>query len=250
MTERTEWDNLVDDYTEKVISPFYSTESTCKFVNMFPAEFAGAILDLGCGKGYLISNLEKRYGDSVKLSATDISFDMLNSFSDNKFSVCQSSASNLPFFDKCYNLVTAVNSIIMDDPVVRENSFKEIKRVLKPSGKLIALFPSNENHYEQLYHLKKQYQKDGDNENDAINKVYEDINERLFDPIGGYVNIQDFTLRIKLYSKFELEDILNEIGFVNISIEPFRYPDSMVQNLNLTSGSNGIYDWFVTASVK
>lgn len=138
----------------------------------------------------------------------------------------------------------------MDDPLVRNSSFVEIHRLLNSGGTFVALFPSNENHYEQMYYLKKTYEDKGCLETEAIELVYDELNNRLYDPIGGYINIANEDLRIKLYSKFEIFEILKEVGFENIEIKPFPYPETMINELGLISGFNGVYDWFITATVN
>lgn len=255
MMSNSKWDNLVDNYTKRVVSPFFSKETIKRLLDLFPQKISsGNIMDMGCGKGYLINHLLERYNHSSKYFGIDISGGMLSSakdtINDKNVQLVQSSSGNLPFVSKSFNLICAINSVIMDNPVVRKNAFIEISRILNIDGLFLALLPSNENHYEQMYYLKKMYEDKGCSESDAIESVYEELNERLYDPIGGYINIANEDLRIKLYSKFEIYEILNETGFKNIEIKPYFYSETMINELGLISGRNGIYDWFITASVN
>lgn len=249
---KSEWDKLVTNYSKRVISPFYSQESRNEFLKLIPEKVNPIkTLDVGCGKGYFNKLLSETCIGQNKFSGIDISFDMIKSAKENvelELELCQSSAGNLPFQDSSFTLVAAINSIIMDNPFVRDNAFKEIKRVLASEGDFIALFPSNENHNEQLYYLKKGFENEGFEEGDAISMVYEDLNDRLYDPIGGYVNIANEDIRIKLYSKYEILDLLSSHGFENISVKHYLYPDKLVDDLGFVAGRNGIYDWFVSAS--
>lgn len=246
------WDNLVECYIEKVISPFYSEENATKLLSLIIPEISnGRVLDLGCGKGYLLKKLFNNCNDTTILLGTDYSQEMVRYAKKcyNKNVICQSSADYLPYNHSCFDITISINSIIMDEPKIRNRSFEEAFRITKSGGKFIALFPSNENHSEQMFYLKRQFEADGYSEQEAIGLVYDELNERMYDPIGGYINITNEDLRIKLYSKFEIVEILNKTGFKNIKIIPFKYSDTMVDELGLISGINGLYDWYVTASV-
>lgn len=97
------------------------------------------VLDIASGTGDLTLELLKLNPD--KIFATDISKNMLEiqraKISDSRLTLIQSDASNLPFEDNYFDLVTIGFGIRNFEDL--DSSLNEINRVLKKEGKLVIL---------------------------------------------------------------------------------------------------------------
>lgn len=97
------------------------------------------ILDLASGTGDLTKELLKLNPD--RIIAADISGKMLEiqsqKISDKRLELIQASADNLPFEDNYFDIITIGFGIRNFEDLGK--SLREIRRVLKPNGKLIIL---------------------------------------------------------------------------------------------------------------
>ncbi|HMQ69593.1 MAG TPA: ubiquinone/menaquinone biosynthesis methyltransferase [Ignavibacteria bacterium] len=97
------------------------------------------ILDLASGTGDLTKELLKL--DPQRIIAADISSKMLEiqsqKISDQRLELIQANADNMPFDDSYFDIITIGFGIRNFEDLGK--SLKEIRRVLKPDGKLIIL---------------------------------------------------------------------------------------------------------------
>lgn len=98
-------------------------------------------LDLGCGSGYMVSEIAKSY-PNVEYTGIDIYAKAIKHakkiYPNIKFKVA--SASNIPFKNKSFDLILFYETIEhVEDPQI---CLKEIKRVLKEQGHLILTMDS------------------------------------------------------------------------------------------------------------
>ena len=95
------------------------------------------ILDIGCGTGIVIKRMEK-YGKVVGIDMSDESLGFCKVRGIK--SVIKADATNLPFDDNTFDLITALDVIehIKNEDLV----ISEISRVLKNNGKVIATVPA------------------------------------------------------------------------------------------------------------
>ncbi|MDQ3021733.1 MAG: ubiquinone/menaquinone biosynthesis methyltransferase [Bacteroidota bacterium] len=102
----------------------------------FPAD---NILDVASGTGDL--TLELLSLDAKKIYASDISVNMLkiqkSKITDNRLKLIKADASNLPFENDYFDIVTIGFGVRNFDRL--EKSLNEIKRVIKPGGKVVIL---------------------------------------------------------------------------------------------------------------
>ncbi|MBN1602151.1 MAG: class I SAM-dependent methyltransferase [Chitinispirillaceae bacterium] len=245
------WNSISEDYFEKVLTPFSNSFSTKLFFSKFTIEETIArVLDAGCGNGYFLKELISRYPHLTKPAAIDFSDKMLENARKRIGSCVQlicSKMEYLPFAGNSFDYIFAINSLIADDRSVREWSFKELNRVLNSSGKLILLLPSLESYWEQLHVARENFISDGMDEKQAVWEVYDTINKRLFDPIGGYVNVENSALRIKLYTRWEIRKNIEAAGFSNVMIDRYQYSYEHCTKHNLICSNEGLFDWFVIA---
>lgn len=250
-SQTNHWDYLSSGYREKILTPFANKCTTDLFFSLLaPEVLSGKIIDAGCGNGYFLQELLSRKPLEYKPVCLDLSHKMLTSATSvlgNSACMIRAELNALPFLDSSFDRAFAINSILSDKRSTREETFKELYRILTAQGKLILLLPALESYWEQLHIIRERFVEDGLDEQQAIWSVYDLINERFFDPIGGYVNISGSSLRIKLYTHSEIEIILQKTGFSRFEIKKYAYPYELCTEAGLTCSKNGLFDWFVIA---
>ncbi|WP_446899074.1 class I SAM-dependent methyltransferase [Clostridium sp. LBM24168] len=145
------------------------------------------ILDIGCGGGKTINRLAGLI-KSGKVIGVDYSKDCVewskefNSqfIKEGRVNVYNSSVERLPFKDGQFDLITAVETIYFWPDLI--NNLKEIKRVLKPSGKFVI-----------------------------INEMYMDNNSEE--------QYEEYVDKMNIYTPEELYKIMAKIGYKDIKME-------------------------------
>lgn len=266
--QRDYWNSVSACYKGTIISPFANERSEKDFIaavkkllntrrwNNKDGSDSAWFLDDGCGNGYLLPFLTmNQFGqDTRKTNVIGIDFSpkMVRSATEHchnknvsaRFAIAD--YSNLPFPCDSFDVIATINSMLAVDRAVRFAAFAEMHRVLKKCGVMVGLFPSNENHIEYAYRIKEGFISENCDEKTSLEMVYNELSERRYDPIGGFIDMENGDLRIKLYSRIELEDILDFHSFNILSIGKFHYHESVAEQFGLTQG-RGIFDWLVLA---
>ena len=106
------------------------------------------ILDIGCGSGLNIKRLHqkspkaKTYGVDYSSTSVKKSKKLNNHLVQNgEIEVMEANVQNMPFEDDTFDVVTAFETVYFWPTIVE--SFKEVKRVLKPNGKFCAVLDAN-----------------------------------------------------------------------------------------------------------
>src|SRR5579859_3088750 len=106
------------------------------------------ILDAGCGTGFMLSWLRRKYGQNEQVVGLDISRDALGfSRRRGEHSLVQASVANLPFPGNVFNLVVSFEVLDWFPPEMAATAFSELARVLKPGGVLFIRLPA----FQSLY---------------------------------------------------------------------------------------------------
>ncbi len=100
-------------------------------LNLIPRVKNG--LEIGCGPGWLLNASKKRFEKAI---AIDISFPMLRYAARYSNSILRANAECLPFKD---NEFDAILSNLPSDFILKLNTWKEVKRVLKRGGIFVCL---------------------------------------------------------------------------------------------------------------
>lgn len=104
-----------------------------KLLAHFPLPQGGSVLEVGCGKGYLLYELSLLRPD-LKLKGLDVSdYAIQNSKPEIKESLVLGDARELPFQDKEFDLVISLATIYFLDEPGAEKALREIERVGKKS---------------------------------------------------------------------------------------------------------------------
>jgi len=101
---------------------------------------AGTLVDVGCGPGYLVGSINRRFPDA-RIIGMDISRDMLcmaiSNFPDGSIAFCRGDAQALPFPDDGIDFIISTGAFHHWPNGLR--SLQEFHRVLSPGGQLLIL---------------------------------------------------------------------------------------------------------------
>jgi protein-L-isoaspartate(D-aspartate) O-methyltransferase len=111
--------------------PGYWTSVAKKMIKKYKLNSKSKILDIGCGKGFLLYELKKILA-SRNIYGVDISkYAIKNSHPEVKSNLILSSSTNLPFPKSYFDLVFSINTFHNLYIYDLENSIKEMNRVAK-----------------------------------------------------------------------------------------------------------------------
>tara|TARA_Y100000766_G_scaffold172085_1_gene147721 strand:+ start:231 stop:884 length:654 start_codon:yes stop_codon:yes gene_type:complete len=114
-------------------NPKFWTNVVVDFVDYYDLKDNSSILDVGCGKGFMLYDF-KKFNKSFKLKGIDISqYAIKNSMNEVKEDLLVGSADKLPFNDNSFDLVISINTIHNLDELNCAESLREIERVSKKS---------------------------------------------------------------------------------------------------------------------
>lgn len=147
------------------------------------------ILDIGCGGGRTIATLAENNPDG-KVFGIDHSPDCVRwsteynqpLVEEGRVEVFHASVEKMPFRDNFFHLVVAVETIYFWPNIL--NSFKEVRRILKPGGKFLIV--------NEMY----------------LSEAFRERNEECM-----------ATERMTIYSPEQLEQLLKDAGFTDIALD-------------------------------
>jgi ubiquinone/menaquinone biosynthesis C-methylase UbiE len=168
----------------------------------------GAIVDVGCGPGYLLQVIAMEWPKS-KLKGVDISKEMVERAGANFDSLGlggraefkEGSADHLPFEDQTQDFVVSTLSLHhWDDP---ESAFNEIYRVLKPGGQMLILDLRRD--ARRMFFWLIWFA-----QNVALRIIGIDAMRRINEPIGSL---------LASYTSQEIREIVSKTGFSDYEVE-------------------------------
>lgn len=157
-----------------------------KIINMYSYY---SILDVGCGPGVMLARIMNQRGD-VNACGIDISDKMImkaNELLKNRAELIAGDADRLPWDDNAFDVLVC-NASFHHYPEPYK-VLQEMKRVLKPTGRLIIAdpwWPGIIRYFINLY-LKTPFNIDGDYKIYSEKEIMKLLNECGF-KIGNYVN--------------------------------------------------------------
>ena len=119
-------------------NPKYWSETVKLFIEKYDLNEKSSVLDVGCGKGFMLVDLLKAI-PTLDLSGIDISsYAIENSHESIKNRVKVANCLNLPFEDNSFDLVISINTIHNLDELGCIKSLQEIERVKKKYSYLVV----------------------------------------------------------------------------------------------------------------
>jgi ubiquinone/menaquinone biosynthesis C-methylase UbiE len=125
---------------DKILGPVYFEPYAIETANRVAKFGAKSILEIACGTGRVTNHLRKILPEEIKITATDISVDMLAVAKEKLSSTKnifwkEADAMNLPFDSHSFDVVVCqFGAMFFSD---RKEGFSEVNRVLEKNGKFI-----------------------------------------------------------------------------------------------------------------
>jgi ubiquinone/menaquinone biosynthesis C-methylase UbiE len=144
-----------------------------------------------------------------------------------------------------FDIVFAVNSILMPSVKDIKKSIAEARKTLKKNGRLIAVFPSLESVLFKAM-LAYDYELKRCSHKKAKDRACRNIDHKKYDFILGFMEEEG---KQKHYYKFEIEYRLKEAGFRSIEFERIEYPWKVFCEKYFMKFRNKpmMWDWLATA---
>jgi ubiquinone/menaquinone biosynthesis C-methylase UbiE len=128
------------------------TNTVADFKNHWNLTENSSILDVGCGKGFMIYDFLQLIPNLIKINGIDISkYAIENSKKEISKFVQVANANNLPFDDNSYDYVISINTIHNLDLLNCKKAIKEISRVSKKGSFLTVDAYNNEEDKKRMY---------------------------------------------------------------------------------------------------
>lgn len=121
------------------------------FVDYYRLKDNSKILDVGCGKGFMVYDFKRLY-PNFEVKGIDISdYAIKNGMNEIKNEICVGSCDSIPFEDNYFDLVISINTIHNLDIDGCAKSLKEICRVSKKHKFVIVDAYSNNQEKERMF---------------------------------------------------------------------------------------------------
>ena len=194
------------------------------------------ILDIGCGDGYWTNYFSKSAKKIIGIDPNKEDVEIAKKRAKQNVVIMTGQAEHLEFADTTFDKVVSV--CVFEHLLSDINSFKEIYRVLKKNGKLLATVDSlnapNISNEHIKWHLKQCY----------CNQLYDEksISEKL-----ASVGFTDIKIKYISCSKLSIKwEIFNEqYGILSFCFVPVMYP--LIRLVEMNISKNYGYKLFVKA---
>lgn len=183
----------------------------------------GFVLDLGCGPRGLLLNDIQRCGDIV--IGLDFSWEMLSKartfFSGTL--IC-SDARALPFQENAFDSVTAINSILPPERPDVVIMFREIGRILRPDGRLVAYLPSYD-YGTKCIAAGMSLKRDAENFREWDNNGWQcQYTENILENLMQEANFSSWHVENEVFNKEEEVQDANRVYGIDLSFDFSRLP--------------------------
>jgi SAM-dependent methyltransferase len=237
-------DYFLDPYGPDVENPLWAALAAVPD----PANKTAA--DLGCGIGPLLPCLAERFR---RVIALDFAPEMLKAA---RARLTPKSAARVSFYERSMHdlddlagqldVAVAVNSLVMPDVRLIDNTLRGIRASLTPGGQFLGVVPSIDAISYQMMLLVDHSLEEGHRPKEAERLAALQVERRHYDFAFGHFHYQG--LRQKFWRPFELEYRLSKAGFANISLGKVLYPwDGSLAGSGALRSCPPSWDWFFLA---
>ncbi|MFC0625857.1 class I SAM-dependent methyltransferase [Kribbella deserti] len=132
---------LLYEFTATVFSFGRRKAAYDRLAELCEAETGEKVLDVGCGTGYLTRRLKAAVGPGGAVTGVDPSRPMLE-YAVRHVPTCyfqEASAQALPFAEGSFDLVASSLAIHHVPPGQQPEAFRELRRVLRPGGRVVIM---------------------------------------------------------------------------------------------------------------
>ena len=242
------WDKIASSYYDEIVSPFYGSVENPLFEELekIKDKRKKSIAEFGCGHFYLGKALARDFG---RVYGSDFSAKMVekaregNKKYDN-VEVRKEDIRRIKHNEE-FDVVIAVNSIIMPSHSDAKRCFCNIYKALKKGGECFVIAPSMESvHYNGMLILHKELGKK--EERHAVTSAKRKFENRKYDFFMGHY--KDGMDKQKFYYKHEIKYLMKEAGFKDILISKVLYPwGKDISDYEDFPDEERLWDWFVKA---
>lgn len=160
MDQAAAWGKSALDYEKQFVDPYRADvkNPVLAALRRLPGAERLTAGDLGCGTGPLLPTLAERF---AKVYAVDFSAEMLRRARERcaglpKIEFLERSFADLSPLHRQLDVATAINSLVLPDLGHLEDALAQMRKCLKPGGRLFAIVPSIDSvHYETMLLLDR-----------------------------------------------------------------------------------------------
>ncbi len=223
-----QWSRRAADYDEIFLDPFSPNvvNPLLPALAAIPERSRKHVADLGCGTGPLLDFLIKHFG---KITALDFAPAMLERA---RRRLHDSDAARVQFLERPMHqlhdltgqldVAVAVNSLVMPDVRLIDQTLRAIRSTLKPGGHFLGIVPSIDAIAYHLMLVMDLELEQGANLRDAERLASLEVERCYYDFVFG--RFQFHGLRQKFWQPFELEYRLDKAGFTSSLVSKVLYP--------------------------
>jgi SAM-dependent methyltransferase len=247
------WSRHADQYGEQFVDPYDSNVETPLWdaLAAIPDPATKTVADLGCGTGPLLPYLAERFGRVIALDFAPgmlkLAAARLNPEAAARVTFVERPMHDLDDLAGQLDVAVAVNSLVMPDVRVIDQTLMSIRATLKPGGRFMGVVPSIDTIAYQLMLLLDQSLDHGQKPKEAKRLASLYTERRLYDFAFGEFRFEG--LRQKFWQPFELEYRLTKAGFLTPTLGKVLYPwDESPAGNNSLSKFPRSWDWFFQAT--
>jgi SAM-dependent methyltransferase len=236
---------FLDPYGPNVQNPLWEALAAV------PAGARTTVADLGCGTGPLLPHLAERFEQVIALDFAprmlELAADRLRPELASRVTFLERPMHKLDDLTGRFDVVVAVNSLIMPDDRLVDRTLRSIRASLRPKGQFLGVVPSIDAICYHIMLLTDHALDRGYLPKEAQRLAALHAERRHYDFAFGQFHYQG--LRQKFWRPFEIEYRLTKAGFTSVTLGKVLYPwdDNLAGGDKLVESAPS-WDWFFRAS--
>lgn len=247
------WDSVASDYESKILSPLYPEVKNpiWDFVDQLSAKDYKKVLDLGCGRGDLLSFLSQRFEEvwGIDWSKNMLKIAENGNNSSKNVHLKRMNIRNLEIFYDYFDVIFSINTIAPYSATVAQEMLEEIFKALRVGGLLVAVFPAFDAVLYQRALTYAAYIEEGLTFSEAEQKTDDYFVRKNKLNLEKRTYADDGVHDQKMFTEDEIHSLLEEIGFKDIVTKKVLYPWELSRKhgYGYLPNKPEIWDWFSVA---